>query len=50
MKYNVKIKFNKKVLYEVEVEADNEMEAMCSAYDFLEMDTYAEPTLITEAE
>ena len=49
MKFNVKIKLNKKTIYEVEVEADNEMEAMCSAYDFLEMDTYAEPARIVEA-
>ena len=49
MRYNVKIKFNKKVLYEVEVEANNEVEAMEFAYDMMEMDTYAEPELM-EAE
>ena len=48
MRYNVQIKLNKEVLYEVEVEANNEMEAMCFAYDMMEMDTYAEPTLIVE--
>lgn len=42
MKYNVQIKLNKKVLYEVEVEADNEVEAMEFAYDMMEHDTYAE--------
>jgi hypothetical protein len=50
MKYNVKIKLNKNTIYEVEVEAHNEVEAMEFAYDQMEMDTYAEPTRITEAE
>ena len=49
MRYNVKIKLNKDTIYEVEVEAHNEMEAMCFAYDQMEMDTYAEPIMITEA-
>ena len=49
MRYNVKIKLNKDTIYEVEVEANNEMEAMCFAYDMMEHDTYAEPTMITEA-
>lgn len=48
MKFNVKIKLDKEVLYEVEVEANNEMEAMCFAYDMMEHDTYAEPTMIVE--
>ena len=42
MKYTVDIKLNKKVLYTVEVEANNEVEAMEFAYDMLELDTYAE--------
>lgn len=50
MKYNVKIKLNKNTIYEVEVEADNEKDAMCFAYDQMEMDTYAEPERIMEAE
>jgi hypothetical protein len=50
MKYNVKIKLNKNTIYEVEVEAENERDAMCFAYDQMEMDTYAEPIRITEAE
>ena len=45
MKYNVKIKLNKNTIYEVEVDADNENQAMEFAYDQLEMDSYAEPTL-----
>jgi len=48
MKFNVKIKLNKDTIYEVEVEANNEMEAMCFAYDRMELDTYAEPTMIVE--
>jgi hypothetical protein len=43
-----KVKVNGKV-YEVEVEARNEAEAMCFAYDQMEMDTYAEPTMVKEA-
>ena len=50
MRYNVKIKLNKNTIYEVEVEAHNEAEAMCFAYDQMEMDTYAEPTMVKEAE
>jgi hypothetical protein len=49
MKYSVDIKLGNKVLYTVEVEAHNEMEAMCFAYDQMEMDTYAEPTMVKEA-
>jgi hypothetical protein len=49
MRYNVKIKLNKNTIYEVEVEAHNEAEAMCFAYDQMEMDTYAEPERIVEA-
>jgi hypothetical protein len=49
MKYNVKIKLNKNTIYEVEVEANNEVEAMEFAYDQMEMDTYAEPTMVKEA-
>lgn len=48
MRYNVKIKLNKNTIYEVEVEADNESDAMCFAYDQMEIDTYAEPTMIME--
>ena len=47
MKSNVKIKLNKTVIYEVEVEANNENEAMEFAYDMLERDSYAEPKLKT---
>lgn len=50
MKYNVKIKLNKKTIYEVEVEARNDVEAMEFAYDQMEMDTYAEPERMVEAE
>lgn len=42
MKYNVKIKLNKNTIYEVEVEADNENQAMEFAYDQLELNSYAE--------
>jgi len=42
MKYNVKIKLDKETIYEVEVEARNENEAMEFAYDMLESDSYAE--------
>ena len=50
MKYNVKIKLNKNTIYEVEVEARNEVEAMEFAYEQLEMQSYAEPTIISERE
>ena len=50
MKYNVKIKFNQTTIYEVEVEADNETDAKEFAYDLMEMNTYAEPVLIDEAD
>lgn len=49
MRYSVKIKLNKNTIYEVEVEARNEMEATCLAYDRMEMDAYAEPERIAEA-
>ena len=49
MRYNVQIKLNKEVLYEVEVEANNEMEAMCFAYDQMELNTYAEAKRIYES-
>ena len=49
MKYNVKIKLNKNTIYEVEVEAFNENQAMEFAYDMLERDSYAEPTMVMEA-
>jgi hypothetical protein len=49
MKYSVDIKLGNKVLYTVEVEAHNEVEAMEFAYDQMEFNTYAEPTMITEA-
>ena len=49
MKYNVKIKLNKNTIYEVEVEARNEVEAMEFAYDQMELNTYAEPTMVKEA-
>ena len=42
MKYTVKIKLDKETIYEVEVEAHNEVEAMEFAYDMLEMNSYAE--------
>jgi hypothetical protein len=42
MKYNVKIKLNKETIYEVEVEANNEVEAMEFAYDQLELNSYVE--------
>ena len=40
--------FNGTILFSVEVEANNEVEAMEFAYDQMEMDTYAEPTMIKE--
>ena len=49
MRYNVDIKYNGNTLFSVEVEANNEVEAMEFAYDQMEMDTYAEPTMIKEA-
>ena len=49
MRYNVKIKLNKNTLYEVEVEAHDETEAMEFAYGQMEIDTYAEPERIAEA-
>jgi hypothetical protein len=49
MRYNVKIKLNKNTLYEVEVEARNEAEAMCFAYDQMELNTYAEAKRIYES-
>ena len=42
MKYNVKIKLNKETVYEVEVEACNENQAMEFAYELFEMNSYAE--------
>ena len=49
MKYNVKIKLNKNTIFETEVEACNENQAMEFAYDMLELNSYAEPELIKEA-
>lgn len=46
MRYNVKIKLNKKVIFEIELDARNEVEAMEFAYEQLEMQSYAEPTPI----
>ena len=42
MRYTVHIKLNKETLYTVEVEADNEVQAMEFAYDQLELNSYAE--------
>jgi len=42
MRYTVDIKLNKNVIYTVEVEAHNEVEAMEFAYDQLELNSYAE--------
>ena len=42
-KYNVKIKLDNKTIYEVEVMANNENQAMEFAYEQLEMNSYAEP-------
>ena len=50
MRYNVKIKLNKKVIFEIELDADNENQAMEFAYEQLEMQSYAEPTIISERE
>ena len=41
MKRNVKIKLGDKVIYEVDVEADNDASAMVKAYDALELETFA---------
>lgn len=41
-KYNVKIKLDKNIIYEVEVEAWDETQAMEFAYELLEMNSYAE--------
>ena len=50
MRYNVKIKLNKNTIFEIELEARNEVEAMEFAYEQLEMQSYAEPTIISERE
>ena len=42
MKYTVRIKTNGKTIYEVEVEACDENQALEFAYDMFEHDSYAE--------
>jgi hypothetical protein len=42
MKYTVDIKLDEDTIYTVEVEANNEVEAMEFAYDQLELNSYAE--------
>ena len=45
MKYTVDIKYCGNTLFSVDVEANNEVEAMEFAYDQLELNTYAEAKL-----
>lgn len=47
MRYNVKIKLGENTIYEVDVEALDEESAMEFAYEQMEMDTYAESTMIS---
>jgi len=49
MRYSVDIKLHGNVLYTVEVEAHNEVEAMEFAYDQMELNTYAEANRIYES-
>lgn len=45
MKYIVDIKYCKNIVFTIEVEANNEVEAMEFAYDQFELYTYAEARL-----
>ena len=49
MKYTVDIKYCGNTLFSVDVEANNEVEAMEFAYDQLELNTYAEANRIHES-